>query len=123
MHITPQSLGFARAADAATGEGLLRVDYIGRMEQLDEAWAHVVRSLGLRADAAPNHALRANGQLGRRGADEHAIRTLLNIPRSDAPPEGESETATALATALCALMRRERACLGYDDAVPARCVV
>ena len=53
VHIVPQSLGFARSRPsraADVGSGFSRLDYVGHMEDLNTAWEHVIRGLGLGAE-------------------------------------------------------------------------
>jgi len=51
VHIVPQSLGFGRAPSSPAGGGFAGLDFVGHMEALGSAWAHVLTSLGVDAPA------------------------------------------------------------------------
>jgi len=133
VHITPQSLGFARSVPSSEdelGSGFAQLDFVGHMEELDLAWENVRTRLGLQSQAAhvDSH---VNPQVVRRQKDDHDIHVLMDHQPPTAtgsPPAvdgstkdaAESKAAAALATALCTLLEREYACLAAYTA-PLRC--
>ena len=133
VHITPQSLGFARSVPSSEdelGSGFVQLDFVGHMEELDLAWENVRTRLGLQSQAThvDSH---VNPQMSRRQEDDHDIHVLMNrqpppaagtLPAVDGSTDNgaESKAAAALATALCTLLEREYACLAAYTA-PLRC--
>ena len=122
VHIVPQTLGFARSAgaDAEVGRGFTQLNFVGRMEELGSAWAHVLSDLGATPDdaAASGQVELHNAQENRRSSEVHEVQALFSTSAS-ASGAGESVHAAALVTALCNLLTREYICLGYT--LPERC--
>jgi len=135
VHITPQSLGFTRTAASGNdsiGAGFTKLDFVGHMEDMDSAWSHVTGSLNVVDDSeTPAHAaikasmalaseqsvVNVNNQQGRRLASENELKLLFENPTPQA--HAEDAKTTQLVTAMCAILKREYACLGYE--APSRC--
>ena len=77
VHVVPQTLGFRQSASEEPGQGFMQLNHVGKMEDLDSAWASVQAQMGITSPTQVNS--HVNPQSNRRSETEGAIRREIDL--------------------------------------------